>query len=259
MKSAVVNGLTRSLVGWKPDKPDARDLILKAPAPNLASASLRPDWKLAIRNQGGIGTCTANASLEAAGYLYVRDGKPDPVFARLFQYWVSRVKIEKVAASNDSGCQIRDVMLALQQYGACAESIWPYADDSTTFTKTPSDACFQQALTHKLNFFYRCPDLNTIKASIAQGFPVIFGFSVPENFMSDECAATGIIKVPTPAETFDGGHCMMIAAWDDGTKMVSGPNSWGEDWGDNGWFHMPYEMLEDGIVSDCWTARRISE
>lgn len=259
MSLAVVNGLPRMMGGWKPDTFDHRDFVLKSPAPPGGESSLRPNWKLAIRNQGGKGTCTANGSLEAAGYNFVRDGKDDPVLSRLFQYWISRVRIEGVPATQDSGCQIRDVVKALQTYGACPESMWQYSDDDTQFTLTPPDECFKAAEQHKALFFYRCEDLNTVKASISQGFPVIMGFSVPNNFMSDECAATGVIKMPTPSEGFDGGHCMVFAGWSDTRKQLDGPNSWGDGWGDQGWFHMPYEMMEAGFVSDCWTLRKVQE
>lgn len=256
---AVVNGKPRMLGGWKPDTYDHRDFILKAPAPALSSSTLRPNWRLNIRDQGARGTCTANGTLEAYGYDCVRDSKSDPVLSRLFTYWVSRVKMENTPATDDSGCQIRDVVNGLRTYGSCPESMWPYSDDDTTFTLTPPSPCFAEAMNHRAVFFYRCPDLNTIKASIAQGFPVIMGFNVPENFMSPECAATGIVKMPAPTEGFVGGHCMVYAGWDDATKMLTGPNSWGTGWGDQGWFYMPYDFVNQGFVSDCWTLRRVME
>lgn len=259
MKTVVVNGKPRCMGGWKPDLHDHRDFVMRSPPPSVSSASLRPVWRLDIRDQGAKGTCTANASLEAAGFLHVRDGRPDPVFSRLFQYWVSRVKIEGGSAAIDSGCAIRDVVMALQRFGACPETMWPYSDDDVRFAKTPPQACFEEAAQHKVLFFYRCPDLDTIKASVAQGFPVVMGFNVPDNFMSPECAATGVLKMPAANEGFQGGHCMLICGWDDARQQVDGPNSWGDGWGDDGWFHLPYGMFEQGFVSDCWTLRRVQE
>jgi C1A family cysteine protease len=257
VKTILAAGRPQLVGGWKPDLADHRDFVMQLPSPEVSAATLRDRWLLAIRNQGNIGTCTANGSLEAEGWLSVRAGKPDPVLSRLFQYWNTRVKIENVAATNDSGCTIRDSIKTLAQIGACAESLWPYSDDPNTFTLTPPQECFDVAAQKKALFFYRCPDLNTIKASIAQGFPVVFGFNVPQNFESDECAATGIIQMPTAAEEYLGGHCMLFAGWDDARQQLDGPNSWGADWGDQGWFHMPYGMVEQSIVSDAWTLRRV--
>lgn len=257
-REVVVNGKPRLLGGWRPDTFDHRDWVIKAPAPALNEASLRPGWTLAIRNQGQRGTCVANGTLEAGGYLWVRDGKPDPVLSRLFVYYNGR-QIEGVDPSVDSGLMIRDGVRALQVFGACPESIWPYDDGDVMFTRRPSDECYSEAKKHQAVFFYRCPDLATIKASIAQGFPVVMGFDVPDNFMGDECARTGVIHTPGPGEGFQGGHCMVFAGWSDVRRQLDGPNSWGEGWGDDGWFHMPYEMVEQGFVSDCWSIRQVQE
>lgn len=259
MNTVVVNGKPRLLGACKPYVPRPGDWKLSLPAPSVSAHSLRPNWSLDIRDQGQRGTCTANGTLEAAGYNWIRDGKPDPVLSRLFLYWVSRVKMEGGDPADDSGCQIRDVLQALRQYGACAESMWRYSDDDVQFTKEPTPDCFSAAAAHKALFFYHCPDLNTIKASIARGWPVIMGFDVPDNFMSDACAATGQVKMPTPGEGFQGGHCMVFSAFDDNTKDASGPNSWGKGWGDDGWFHMPYDFVESGFVSDCWSLRSVQE
>ena len=217
---------------------------------------------LVTRRNGKIlvsGNCTANGSLEAIGYLWVRDGKVDPVLSRLFTYWVSRVRMENVKATEDSGCIIRDVVKGLQTYGSPPEKLWPYSDDDVTFTMTPTQQCFDEAAKHKAVFYYRCCDLGTIKASIDQGFPVIFGLDCPSNMMSDECAATGVIKLPTPSEGFEGGHCMLFIGWDDKTRMLTGPNSWGKDWGDAGFFHLPYDFVDRGFINDSWTVRLAQE
>jgi C1A family cysteine protease len=201
----------------------------------------------------------ANGVLECAGWNFVRDGKPDPVLARLFLYYVARVNIENGPADQDTGLQIRDGVTALQTYGAPPESLWPYSDNATQFTVSPTPECYTAAEAHKALFFYRCPDLNTIKASIAQGFPVVFGFTCPNSLQSDETAATGVIQMPLPGEVDNDGHCMVFIGWNDTLQQLEGPNSWGEDWGDKGFFHMPYGYVDQGIVSDCWTIRRVQE
>lgn len=259
MKSVVVNGMPRLIGGCRPDTPNERDWVMKLPAPAGTRESLRSRWTLPIRNQGRLGTCVANGTLEGGGFLWTRDGLPDPELSRLFLYYAGRVKIEGVPATEDSGLQIRDGVLAFRRFGACLESLWPYSDDPTTFTKEPPQTCWDAAVKHEALFFYRCPDLNTIKASISQGFPVVMGFQVFDSFLSQQTATTGIITMPKPGENTDGGHCMVFAGWDDSLQQLEGPNSWDVTWGDQGWFHMPYAMVEQGIVSDCWTLRRVQE
>lgn len=249
-----VAGVLRHVRGWIPDTRDHRDLLMAAdPAVTLpTAASLRPVCP-PIRDQGQLGTCTANSSLEGMGFLYTKTGTVDPLLSRLFCYYYSR-KIEGTPPTEDSGCQIRDVMSALATYGAPPESVWPYIEDQ--FSTEPSHDAFIAAQVHKLLFYYRCPNLFTMKSSIAQGYPVVMGFSVPENMMSDACASTGIVNYPGPTEGFDGGHAVLAVGYDDVTQRVCFQNSWGTSWGDGGFGYLPYAMFDNNFVTDCWTLRR---
>jgi len=244
----------RHVSGWQPDTKDSRDKFMAA----MRNAALPKNVSLRnlcppIRDQGRLGTCTTNSSCEAMGFLYTKDQKQDPIFSRLFSYYYSRTE-EGVPASVDSGCRIRDVMKVLATYGSPLEATWPY--DESMFSVEPSLNAQNEAKNHRVLFYYRCPDLFTAKASIAQGFPVIFGFFVPANFISDECTRTGVVKYPEPAEAFYGGHAVLAVGYDDDLGLVCFQNSWGEDWGDRGFGYMPYKMFTDGFVKDCWTIRR---
>ena len=39
------------------------------------------------------------------------------------------------------------------------------------------------------------------------------------------------------------GHTMVIVGYDDNDKTFTIANSWGNEWGDNGYFYMDYEFL----------------
>jgi len=240
------------LRGWHPDTKDHRDFVSPPPAPRLPlAASLRSQCSPVV-DQGGLGSCTANASCEAMSFLY-RRAASDPLFSRLFVYYYTR-KLEGTQPTDDAGAQIRDVMKALALYGAPFETTWPYAEPKFSFE--PSHDAFVEAAHHRLLFYYRCPDLLTVKASIAQGFPVVVGFTVPANLDSAECARTGVVKYPAPSENFVGGHAVLAVAYDDAAGLVCFQNSWGSGWGDGGFGYLPFRMFNDGFVQDCWTLRR---
>ena len=234
--------------------PDHRDLAAGVP-PSLvapASASLRGSAP-AVRDQGGIGSCVANSVVEAAGFLYLRAGRPDVQLSRLFLYATARERAG-VPLTEDSGCQIRDAIKAFAASGACLESTMPY--DEGAFSAPPTSAARAEALDHKALFYYRCAGRRTLCASIAQGFPVVFGFSVPENMLSAECSQTGVVSYPAATEGFEGGHAVLAVGYDDASRLVCFQNSWGAGWGDGGFGYLPYKFFDDSLVDDCWTLRK---
>jgi C1A family cysteine protease len=243
------------MYGWKPDTKDHRDFRVPTPPdPSILPphVDLRPHGP-PIRDQSVLGTCVANASLEAHGFLYLHEGKPDPLLSRLWAYGLCR-KGEGTPLAEDSGCQIRDMMSTLAAYGAPPEVLFPYIE--AKFSEEPPADLYPVAAQHKLLYYYRCPNLLTIKASLAQGFPIVFGVSVPENMMSDECARTGHVKYPSAKEGFEGGHAILGIAYDDGRQEVCFQNSWSVAWGDKGYGYLPYAMFVDGFVQDAWTIRK---
>ncbi len=251
----LIAGQMRHVYGWKPDTKDHRDYRLPPPVdastlPPLVD--LRPHGP-PIRDQQQLGTCVANSTLEAIGFLYLREGHPDPVLSRLWAYALCR-KGEGTPLSEDSGCQIRDMMSTLAAYGAPPESHYPYIE--AKFADEPPADLYPMAAQHKVLYYYRCPNLLTIKASIAQGYPVVFGVSVPENMMSDECARTGRVKYPSAREGFEGGHAILGIAYNDSTQEVAFQNSWSAGWGERGYGYLPYAMFNDGFVQDAWTVRK---
>lgn len=250
---ATVQGKIRHLAGWKRDRPDHRDMVHAAwMTPNTTlppSVDLTPICP-SVRDQGELGSCTAHGTTEMMESLYKKAGMTDPAFSRLFVYWVSRVKIENTPADDDSGCQIRDVMKAITGWGACIESLWPY--DIGKFSDTPSHDAFVGAKQNRITRYVRCTTLTSIKQSMAAGYTVVGGFSVPASMMSEECAQTGDVQYPGPDEEIVGGHCVLFTGYDDSRQRLKFQNSWGEGWGNNGSGTLPYSYVTSGMATDFW-------
>ena len=93
---------------------------------------------------------------------------------------------------------------------------------------------------------------------LAEGYPLVFGFSVYEAFEGDEVARTGKLNLPEPSEKQLGGHAVMAVGYDDSAERVLVRNSRGTDWGMKGYFTMPYDYISnDNLADDLWTLRGI--
>jgi C1A family cysteine protease len=63
--------------------------------------------------------------------------------------------------------------------------------------------------------------------------------------------------MPGKGEQLLGGHAVLAVGYDDTTQHFIVRNSWGADWGDQGYFTIPYAYLADRNLSDdFWTVRK---
>jgi C1A family cysteine protease len=169
------------------------------------TVDMRPQ-DTAIYNQTTLGSCVSNGGLGNAGFVCRKDYGFVFNGSRLQTYYDGRV-IEKTV-DQDSGLEVRDIVTVLQNIGACPESEWPY--DVSNFRTKPTPQCYEDAKKFKiLKVLAVQQDLSHIKSCLADGFPFIFGFNVPESFESSYTARTGIMTMPKPGEQIVGGHCVM--------------------------------------------------
>ena len=243
---------------WIRDSLDRRDQhLMFLHEPKLPpSVDLRPKFP-APYDQITLGSCTANATDGLMEFDLKQLGH-DVMLSRLFLYYNGRM-IEGTIQS-DSGCQLRDVIKCAAQFGAPPETEWPYSDQNPgPFETKPPPEVYASALKHKVVSYSRVArSLSQFKGCLAQGFPFAFGFQVYEEFESDEVAKTGILTLPRADEEPLGGHAVVCAGYDDAKQVFFIRNSWGSDWGLQGYFEMPYAYLLDSQLSDdFWCVRSL--
>ncbi|KAK0707824.1 hypothetical protein B0H67DRAFT_323091 [Lasiosphaeris hirsuta] len=193
----------------------------------------------------------------------------------------------------DGGCMPRDAIKIMKFLGAPREVASPdlYVPDSGTWphddnvkasvpvfdgagkqirldfdkddwpASVPDAACFANDKLHAaLN--YARPEMNSEcwKRCIHKGYPVFFAIRELDSWYqwSRNPAATNFVSpVPLENEVSHGGHAMLIVGWDDsigGTGCFKVQNSWGDNWGNKGFFWLPYEWLNvKGAINDRWT------
>jgi C1A family cysteine protease len=243
--------------GWRPDLPDHRDYYLGRPS---VLAVLPPAVDLRAKmppvvDQGELGSCTANAIAGAHQFEQLRQNENAFAPSRLFIYYNER-SIEG-DVDQDNGAQIRDGIASIASQGVCPETEWVY--DISQFTVKPSDQCYTDALNHTAIQYLRVPqESRSIRACLAFGYPIVFGFTVYESFESQMVASSGVVNMPGPGESVVGGHAVVLVGYDTATQRFIVRNSWGSGWGQAGYFTIPFEyVLNAGLASDFWSIRLV--
>lgn len=210
----------------------------------------------------------------------------------------------------DVGASIRQTLKALQLFGIPREEHWPYSLDHLEFDREPQPFCYAYARNYQAVKYLRLdvPETQTknktnnedavqtedtaqtedttelnrrreilltqIKAVLAAGFPIVFGFLYDKKFdqyrstVDTELAdADRMIKCPTDKVELQElqqryqnanngkvfGHTVLALGYDDNKKAFLIQNSWGPDWGINGYGWLSYNYVLEGLATDWWT------
>ncbi|OCT15678.1 hypothetical protein A8709_16610 [Paenibacillus pectinilyticus] len=211
-----------------------------------------------VVNQGALGSCTSNAIVSGLREFWLRTEEQNPPrLSRLFHYWHER-ELENTVET-DSGATIRDGLKVLQKTGVCPEEVWPY--EINNFRSTPNYEAEALARYYRIEGYHRIHDLAGIKASLADGSPVVFGIWIYSSFESKKATTTGIIPYPNrKKEKLLGGHALLAVGYKDGKEKGQGVvivrNSWGSKWGDGGYCYIPYSFFRNkSLTFDFWTGK----
>lgn len=276
-------------LGYKPSPPDTRDydaapfLLKAAPAPPERVARSKFTRTL---NQGRLGSCTTNAAAQAVRAQMViqlvtawtaqgmsfeaalsRAQMEVEFLARLFPYYFARSITHD--QGEDTGTFIRFVFQVLNKFGFPYESKYPYSDDTDPktgkFARMPDSNAIRLAFDQRLKA--EAAGVNPVKYSrilstgydrvmdvqraIAANKLVVFGTPVTNKFASDGSANGGKpIDPPTNMKDIAGGHAMVWGGYS--PSGVDTLNSWGDGYGDLGWFMMSWDYVAWSETHDLW-------
>jgi hypothetical protein len=213
---------------------------------------LRP-YMTAVENQGQTNSCAANAAAGAYEYLMKRHQGDDAYdVSRMFIYYNARAADGEEI--EDEGSVLQSVIASLEENGACSEETWPF--DEELVNDEPDETSFEEAAGFLIGGCELVEtELDGWKAALAEGNPIIFGIKLWGSF--DQQRKPGLVPAPSPAEAGregHGGHAMLCVGYSDADKVFIVRNSWGAEWGDQGYCYMPYSyvMDPDQNFGDSW-------
>ena len=139
-------------------------------------------------------------------------------------------------------------MDVLAKQGCCSLNEMPWDE---TGKAVPSDQAKQRAILYKarqtVNLFVGPPDdpadpekLKTVLWETRR--PIVVGITVFDDFVNMPNDSNYVYS-PAPGSASHGGHGICIVGYDDAKKAFRMVNSWGSDWGDNGFAWLSQDFV----------------
>lgn len=262
-------------VDARPDRIDYRDRLYNPPLKSLPASY--PSLKLLskflpayhetskILDQGREGACTGYGLAAVINYitwerwLVGNDFEPDPTdspphVSALMLYDMARV-YDEWEGEEYSGSSCRGAMKGWHKHGVCAEEFWRRESNS----KARPDAGWRgDAIKRPLGAYYRVDahSLADMQAAIFEVGAVYSSARVHTGWLLDRGYRTvkiGDHKLPMIKfeDEMTGGHAFAIVGFNEHGFIIQ--NSWGVDWGLNGFALLTYEdWAKNG--DDAWVA-----
>ena len=235
--------------------------------------------------QGWLGSCTGQAVGGLLDY-YLRNTEAHRWRAsRMCLWWYGKIASGKKPEDND-GASIEDV-LGVVKTGVCREHLfWRYpVFNNDVHNQTCLENCStvgrqgkewtqkpptQEAEKNRGNITVtQFDDLDVtgencglvhIKAALAQGQPVVIGLLI-DGLAFAMTGSDGEIIVVSPKDKNLSGHAMLAVGYIEGSDTLTSDslilrNSYGADWGAQGYGYLPYEYLGLKLPKGAQTLRR---
>ncbi|MFK7947152.1 MAG: FISUMP domain-containing protein [Saprospiraceae bacterium] len=226
-----------------------------------SSADLSSDMP-PVGSQGNIGSCVGWAvgyglksyheRVEFGHSLENSNGSPnlDNVFSPSYIY--NQIK----ASDCGGGSSITDALNLLKNEGVCSWNNMPYTDlDCET---QPNQNQRQQAANNIIES-YSLIDIkepSIVKAFLSGGYPVVIGIQLDIEFVNANDNNGEYIWTANNSP-FVEGHAMVVVGYDDARNAYKVFNSWGKNWGNNGYIWIDYEHFNsrvfEGYIANDYT------
>ena len=196
-----------------------------------------------VRDQGNEGSCTEFAGCALREALWnIKNGSLCAVLSPADLYWNARDYpiITKWIENQDTGATARRVISVLTNKGVCPETDMFYVPGQLLSVPPTVTAQLDQ-VKYKIGKTWRVVpyDVDMVLGVLGSGRPILITLTVWSSFESG--GTNGLLTIPdTTKESYLGNHCMVVVGADLVKKQWIVRNSWGVNWGDQGYCYQPF-------------------
>jgi C1A family cysteine protease len=139
----------------------------------------------------------------------------------------------------------------LNKIGCPPEEGWSYTDDKINIGK-PESWTYLIARWNTINSYWRLRSLHAILSAIEQTGPIVAGVGCYEEIFKPQ--DDGFVPYPKQPKYCYGGHAILICGFDRVKKRLMFKNSWGPNWGKDGYGSFDYDYIRD-FCWDAWASK----
>lgn len=195
------------------------------------------DWRSSghvtdVKNQGSCGSCVSFgtcAAIEAGARIKSQNSNLDIDLSEAF--------LQFCGGGSCSGWSLTGGLEYAEDVGVTDEVCFPYQPQNMPCNNRCSD--WQSRLT-KINKYTAHATMQARKEAIANSGPVVAGMRVYDDFFA---YSSGIYE-RTQGSSNVGLHCVCVVGYNDNDRYWIVKNSWGSNWGENGYVRIRYGQDE---------------
>ena len=198
------------------------------------------DWTTSIKSQGNCGSCYAFGTYAAMeSCIKIKNNDPDLSIDLSEQYMVSCGKEWSSGIFGCDGAYAFSAVQFIDVYGAITESCFSYSSGNGNVPPC-SNKCsnWKDLKIYIKDWGSVSATQSSIKNALIKYGPLPTVMKVYNNFYG---YSGGIYQ---PSGSYEGLHLVTIVGYNDNSNYWICKNSWGKNWGENGWFRIKYGVCE---------------
>ena len=199
------------------------------------------DFLPPVGNQGRQSSCVGwAASYALKSFQEKIESKITMLFSPSFIY-------NQINNGQDGGARFIDALNLLSQIGAARYEDMPYNEND--WISQPSEEIKEKAKPYRIDYWRQVNimDIKEVKNQVNAGYPVVIGTAVDQGFQAGKRNGTSDFVWRASQGNSLGGHAMLVVGFDDSRNAFKVMNSWGTNWGNDGFCWLDYNYFTTAV------------